>query len=163
MIALLLACTGGADTAAEAGPFFDGTPSITELQWGCEVEASQWRFAITTAHWTGGGRIYMAREPTVIEEHRVRSVGAEPDGSADTLELELDIVADWRDAVGGSSTRWRCDDTDTLTFLAAVYTPDGESRADCRVWGADVLLWDSTEAVEGCQTVLEDPDTGSTQ
>jgi hypothetical protein len=174
VIALLLGCTGGLDSGAQDGPFFDGEPTITALTWGCVVEDSEWLFNITTDHWTGGGRIYMTDDLTVIEEHRVRSVGAEADGSADALELSLDVVSDWRDASASSSTRWRCDDLDRLTFLATVFTPDGDSRSDCRVWGADPLLWDDTKdsdtedsdtkEVEGCQTVLEeDSDTGTPQ
>ena len=164
MILLVLACTTEQNASGQEGPFFDGAPRITALTWGCEVEDSEWRFALTTEHWTGGGRLYMTDDLTVTEEHRIRSEGAQPDGSADTLELELDIVADWRDASAGSSTRWRCDDLDRLTFLAVVYTPDGDSRSDCRVWGADPLLWDGTDDVEGCQTVLEDTtDTGATR
>lgn len=162
MILLALACAGSSGPDAGEGPFFDGAPLITDLTWGCLVEDSEWSFAITTEHWTGGGRLYMTADLTVTEEHRIRSVGAQADGSADSLELELDIVADWRDASAGSSTRWRCDDLDRLTFLAVVYTPDGDSRSDCRTWGADPMLWESTDDVEGCQTVLEDTtDTGT--
>lgn len=162
MIAFLLACSGTGRTVAEdAGPFFDGSPLITEVSWGCDVEASEWTFTVLTEHWTGGGRLFIARDVDTIEEHRVRSVGAQADGSADKLSLSLDVVADWRDAVAGSSTQWRCDDLDALSFLVSIFTPDGSQRADCRTWGAAPLLWDDTEQLEGCQSVLEDDDTGS--
>ena len=162
MILALLACSGSSTPAEEQGPFYDGDPEITAVQWGCDLEESVWAFEMTTAQWTGGGRIFMAAEPDLVEEHRIRSTGAAADGSTDSLSLELDIVADWRDAVGGASTRWRCDDEESLTFLATVFTADGSSRGDCRVWGADPALWDETD-IEGCETMLEEPDTGSKQ
>lgn len=163
MLLLLLGCTAAPTSAEDAGPFYDAAPAITALQWSCDVEASEWSFEITTEHWTGGGRVYMARDAATLEEHRVRSVGAAADGSTDSLALELDIVADWRDASSGASTRWRCDEQDALSFLVTVLTPDGSSQADCRVWGADLLLWEAVAQVDGCETILEEPDTGSEQ
>ena len=162
MIVLMLACSSSPHTGTEdAGPFYDGSPLITELSWGCTLEDSEWAFTVLTEHWTGGGRVFMARDVDSIEEHRIRSVGAQADGSADKLSLSLDIVADWRDAVAGASTQWRCDDLASLSFLVTIFTPDGSQRADCRTWGADPLLWDGTDRVEGCQTILEDADTGN--
>ena len=162
MIVLLLACSGSQrDALEETGPFYDASPLITDVSWGCDVEASEWTFSVLTEHWTGGGRTFMARDVDTIEEHRVLSVGAQADGSADKLSLSLDIVADWRDAVDGTSTQWRCDDLASLSFMVTILTPDGSQRADCRAWGADPLLWEGTEEIEGCQTLLEDSDTGS--
>ncbi len=154
---LLLACIPyPAPGDPDASPFYDGEPAIVDIAWSCEVEAAQWLFSVEADHWTGGGKLWMTEDAAFIEEHAIRSAEAPADGSGDRLELSLDIVADWRDAVAGSSTRYRCADQDALTFQLMVSVPDGSARSDCRTWGAEPMLWSETDAVEACDTVLED-------
>lgn len=146
------------DSQAEAALPSD-PPEIQVLSWSCDAAAATWDFQVETRYWTGGGTVWMARDPDRVERHRVPSVSAEADGSADRLELGLDVVADWRYAVSGSSTAWRCAEADRLSFQVAVYTVDGD-RADCRTWGADPALWSRVDDVADCETVLEVEDTG---
>lgn len=137
-----------------------GPPSISALTWSCDSGAATWKFQVDTAGWTGGGALWMAEDATRVERHGLSSVSAASDGSTDRLTTSLSVVADWRYAVEGSSTVWRCAEQEQISFLAVVYTRDGADRADCRTWGANPGLWDTLEDVPDCATVL--PDTGDT-
>lgn len=157
--ALLAACIAPVPGEPAADPLDGPPPAITAVTWACDAESSRWDFSIVADAWTGGGRIWLARGD-VYEEHRIRSVEAKANGSQDTLELELSIVADWRDASSGSSTRWRCTDEPSLTFQAAVFEVTGEETVDCRTWGAAPELWADLSDVQECGTQLEITDTG---
>ncbi|MFT4974482.1 MAG: hypothetical protein ACI8S6_000365 [Myxococcota bacterium] len=156
----LVGCLGAAPGSLPPDPLDGPDPSITGVRWSCDVEQALWRFTIEADAWTGGGLIWIARDATLYEEHLIRSVSAEADGSADELALELSIVADWRDASAGSSTRWRCSEEATLSFQAAIFETTGEQQTDCRRWGIAPALWDDIEAVEACAVPLEILDTG---
>lgn len=144
--------------AAEAGR---PDPLITSVTLSCDAADAAWSLEVLADAWTGGGNLWMARDTSRVERHRVPSVAAEADGSGDRLSLGLTVVADWRYQVSGSSTAWRCADAEELSFLVAIYTTDGDGRADCRTWGRDPTLWERTEDVTACDTVLEQEDTGS--
>ena len=160
MILLLAACITNAPGSVAPDPLDGDDPRITEVSWACVVEDSAWYFTVSADAWTGGGRIFLARDAGRYEEHRIRSTSAAADGSADTLELSLAIVADWRDASSGTSTGWRCDDEGALSFQATVFETTGESLTDCRTWGAQPDLWSSIEPVADCDTELTISDTG---
>ena len=143
-------------SVAESG----GPPEITALDWGCDVDAEQWSFTVDTTWWTGDGRVWMSRGGDPSERHGLGSTRAASDGSTDHLVLTLGIVADWRDAVSGSTTRFRCDDADKLSYLVLVYTRDGGDVGDCRRWGDDV--WSEVDGAPGCDSVLEsETDSGT--
>ena len=158
LAAALAGCVpqGGTSPAADSSDFYDQAPAITELTWTCDAAAASWSFQVNTTGWTGGGALWIAERGDRVERHGMSSVSAAADGSTDHLSLTLGSVADWRYAVEGSSTAWRCADQPALSFEIAVYTRDGSARADCRTWGADPSLWDRLDEVPDCATVLED-------
>ena len=132
--ALLAACTTPSNPANE-GPFFDDPATIASIAFGCDEKAATWTLVVDTEHWTAGGRLYMGMNATDVESHRVYSASAAADGSTDHLELELGIVADFRDVQLGSTSAWLCADQPYLSYLVSVQLADGSDRADCRTWG----------------------------
>jgi len=103
-------------------------PLIASFELTCDVDEGRWRLEVESLSWTGGGRLYWSPDLAYVERHWVRSVSAEPDGSADRLVLDLHIVGDWREASPGSSTAIRCAQNPDLVFV--LYDYEGES-ADC--------------------------------
>jgi hypothetical protein len=165
-LALLLAtgCVGHERFAgAEGEPLHSDPPSISEIRWDCSSSDATWTFEVDTVNWTANGNLWLAQSDDYVEKHAIRSVSAAHDGSWDELSLELDIVADWRDASSGSSTAFFCNEpvTQSLSFRVVVYTPGSEAEADCRSWGQDPELFDSVEGVSGCELLWEEPDTDS--
>ena len=155
------ACVPADLPPAEAGPFYEGTPAITALTWGCDPDESLWSFALKTEHWTGGGNIWLTRDHTRVESHRIYSDEAAANGAWDKLLLELDVATSWDEASAGSSTGWRCVEEEDLSYLLVVYGPRGQNVADCRLWGADAAGFAEDTGVPACETWLETEDTGS--
>jgi hypothetical protein len=149
VIALVAACAAPRNLAS-SGPFHDEPATIASVAFGCDDEG--WRLVVDTEHWTYGGRLYMGSESASIESHRVYSTSAAADGSSDHLELELGIVADFRDAQPGSTSAWLCSDAPELSYLVTVLLADGSDRADCRTWGVDPAIFE-----EPCEVVIETP------
>ena len=108
---------------------------------------------MSTERWTGGGTMWMSIDGTYVEAHEVLSVEAEGDGSADRLELKLSFVADFQDASPGSSTAFNCG-TPGLQGLVVIYGRDGESVADCRVFGDSPTAWE-TWAIGACSDAVD--------
>ena len=136
---LLLACSLAHDDSGEI-EVPDDPPVIATASVECDPDDAKWRVDLTTEHWTGGGRLWFSTDGDYVEDHRIDSVEAEGDGSADRLELDLSIVADWTDASGGSSTVFNCGVPELTGFLA-VYDRDGTTVADCRVLGDAPERW----------------------
>jgi len=152
----LLACSTAPDfDAVGPGPFHEGEPSITSVEWGCELDDMEWTFEVETEQWTGAGWIRMAKSAAYSELHRLPSVEAAGDGSTDRLRLTLNVAQDWRAATSGRSTAWRCRDEGVLTYMITVYSTDGEAVTDCRTWGADTSMWTRITGAHDCQTQLE--------
>lgn len=161
MIALFyLGCISPVATTLPPDPLSGADPVISSVSWTCDPKRSLWTLRIVTEAWTGGGLAWMARDADRYEEHRIRSVEAASDGSTDALELELDVVADWRDASPGSSTGWHCSDQPQLTFQVAVFEITGSEQTDCLRWGATPDLWDAFVDVNRCDNLWDPPDTG---
>ena len=159
----LLACLADAELQpAEPGPLFDQAPIIQDIEWKCDPIESEWSFEIRTEYWTGGGWVWMGKSSTNAEAHRIKSVEAAGDGSADRLVLRLGVEADWRDASRGSSTRWLCSDVPKLTFLTTVYDARATEVKDCRAWGLDTSLWSRIESAHDCDKILELPESSDT-
>lgn len=160
----LLACALGPHAEPDAvAEVSDEAPAITAVTWACDVDAATWTFGATTARWTGGGRVWMTRGGDPAEAHGLSSTVAAADGSADTLALTLSVVADWRYASSGSSTRFRCDQEPDLSFMVTIYAPSTGDVADCRTWGAEPGVWASVDGAYPCETELALPsDTGDT-
>lgn len=137
-------------------------PEIEEVSVSCSVEDAAWSIAVDTVGWTGGGRLWMALAAASAERHVLPSVSAASDGSTDRLRLDLGVVADWRSAEPGSTTRWRCAQEAELSFLLTVLSSDGAETADCRFWGADLDLWSEVSGAPACDRPLQGDDTGDT-
>ena len=144
--------------------FHEGTPIITDLSSDCENEDALWTFVVQTDAWTGGGKLWMGDDESTVEAHKIYSAKAASDGSSDKLKLELEIVADWRDATNGSSTGWQCDESEELSYLLVVYESTGNEVTDCRYWGSQTDLWEaeSLENVPTCDTLFEEEPSGDT-
>ena len=149
----------------EVVPFHAETPQIEALSVECDSIDGEWIFRIQTTGWTGGGRLYMARDATTVEQHKIGSTEASASGQWDCLIEELDVSEDWTLAQSGSSTRWLCSDETSLSFLVQVDDARAEDVADCATWGADPSLWSEVDGVEDCEEILqptgETTDTGS--
>lgn len=155
---VLLACSIKTHSVADSvAPVSDDPPQITAITWSCDIDAASWAFDVSTARWTGGGRVWLSQGGDPTEYHSAPSVRAAADGSTDALSLDLDVVADWRYASSGSSTRFRCDQEALLSFMVTVYTADGSEVADCRTWGASPEIWATIDGAHPCETALEIP------
>jgi hypothetical protein len=153
----LVACAEPTGPGLEKdAPFHDGVPVITALTWSCDADSAKWDLAVETEGWTGGGRLWIARDADDADKHDVYSDKADADGAWDCLSLDLDVVADWRDAQSGQSTAFPCSDQDALSYLFVAYTPDASETADCRAWGADGSLWGEVGGSDPCETALGD-------
>lgn len=141
---------GGGDTAVDPS---DTPPTITEATVDCDTREGRWTFAVTTDAWTGNGQVLLTSDGAYVEKHTVYSVSAAPDGTADQLELTLDVVPDWRDVVLGSSTIFNCGDT-SLTGIVRVFTRDGSRASDCRVFGVSPERWAGWDVGVTCDTLL---------
>jgi hypothetical protein len=150
---------------ADGEPLYSEPPSIESISWGCSASEASWSVEVSTLEWTANGDLWMAKATDYVEQHDLRSVSAAHDGSWDQLELELDIVSDWRDASPGSSTAFLCDDATVaeISFRLVVYTPGSEESSDCRSWGALPTLFDTIEGVPACELIWDEPDTGVTR
>ena len=122
-----------------------GEPEIAAIEWSCDTEDASWLYAVETVNWAESATVAIAIDATYVELHDLRSKSAAEDGTSDALDVELSIVADWRDADSGSSTAFTCNNAnlEALTGRLFVYRlPDGE-LADCRNFGAE------TDALDG--------------
>jgi len=153
-----LSCVPDGLAPSETGPFQTGMPTITSLAWDCSVEDAAWIFEVETEAWTGGGRLWMTKDGSRLEEHRIYSDEADADGAWDRLSLELDVATSWQEASSGSSTAWRCAEADSLSYLLVVLGPQGDTEADCRIWGADVTLFAAEESLPACEALLSEAD-----
>lgn len=162
MIPMMLLLLGGGCVPSPApgsppvDPLDGPAPRLVSVALACDVDTATWTATLEADAWTGGGVLYMGLDADTLEEHRMRSVEASAEGDADLLEMTLSIVADWRDAAPGGSTRWRCADEPDLSFQAAIYEVRGEELVDCRFWGADPTLWQASgDGISDCAQPLE--------
>ena len=153
MFLLLASCLAPLEPTALPPNFDYIVPQIEWIDWNCSQDDSIWTFAILTDGWTGNGNIWIS-SGDFTEKHRIYSTEATRDGSEDLLELELEISADWQNAQAGKSTRWRCRDQDSLSFMAIVYHPEDFSQSDCRYWGNNE--WTDLEGAPDCDQPLEE-------
>ena len=154
MLTLLLACTFYPDPAgAPDAVTYEGPTEIDAVRWGCDGERDVWTVEVDTLGWTSGGSLALSGGVT-FEAHEVLSIGAAPDGSWDTLLLELEVVADPRDVEPGKTTRYLCSERQDLAYRLTVSGPDG-GRADCRVWGNEAD-WNGLAGYAECDVPLEE-------
>ena len=152
---LLLSCAPVNTSDPEVDLFHEQAPRLLALDFDCDSENGVWSFRFRTSGWTGGGRLYISRDGTTVEQHKIQSVEADSDGSWDCLFEELEVSEDWTLAQSGTSTRWLCSDQDELGFLVQVDDPRREYVADCAVWGRNSDLWNSLEEIDECEEFLQ--------
>lgn len=136
-------------------------PALTAVTVTCDAELDRWSFVATADAWTGNGQVLLSADGAYLERHDIYTAGAAGDGSADTLELELTAVADWRDVSPGSTTAFGCDAPD-LAGVLRIYERASKTVADCRAFGESPERWATWEPETACTTVLDTGDTGDT-
>jgi hypothetical protein len=158
-VVLGLGCVQGpAKRSSFESPAQPGVPEITGFAFQCDPDDSEWRFYLRASAWSGGARLWMTRDGSLTELHVLDFYKAAGDGSWDCHELELDIAADQREAVGSSSSRFRCGDLPELSFRVAISDTDDSAWADCLSWGADPSLLDEVPGVPSCEQLLAGAD-----
>ena len=150
MIALIIACLPTLEGTYTPPSFSD--PKITDFAIECVPEEDLWTFTLSTDAWTGNALLWLRDEQGAQEEHPLVSQGAPRDGSSDTLEIELTIVGDWRDAKRGKSTRWLCEEQAELSMIVEVYHPKTHSPTDCLTTGPQ---WPEESLPAECDQVWE--------
>ena len=146
------ACTAPSGEDSAAAPT-DAAPKITAAAAQCDPTRAEWTFSATTDAWTGNGQVLLTTDGAYLERHTLFSTSAAPDGTADTLELSLDVVPDWRDVVLGASTLFNCSEAG-LTGILRVWTRDGSAESDCRAFGDSPERWATWDLGVSCATAL---------
>lgn len=139
----------------EHDPLSTTSPTITSTTVECDVDTAEWTITVGTDAWTGNGTLYLSADGAYIEQHTLPSTSAPADGSADTLERNLSIVATWRDAVANSSTAFGCATPD-LAGIANVTSRDGSAVTDCVAFGVEPERWWRWNPDVACETVLSE-------
>jgi hypothetical protein len=147
-----VACVNHADDAVDTS-LSAAAPTIVTASAECDTEKATWTFAVTTDAWTGNGQVVLSTDGDYVEKHTMYSSSAAADGSADSLELSLSVVPDWRDVTLGASTVFNCGEAG-LTGILRVWTRDGDDEADCRAFGDAPERWDTWDAGVRCENVL---------
>lgn len=133
-------------------------PVITAATVECDPTRARWAFTVDTTGWTGNGQVLLSADGDYVERHALDSVSAAADGTTDHLDLDLDVVSDWRDVNEGSTTVFNCATPDLLGVIR-VYDRTGDAVADCRVFGEQTDRWAAWEPDTACAFVLTE-DTG---
>jgi hypothetical protein len=140
--ALMAACRPPPGQATEPMPApFSPPPAIAEFSLGCDADDGRWEVRILTDAWSGGAVSHWTLDGSYIEKHTISSVQILLDGSEDTLELNLSIVADWRLA-SGSNTIFHC--ADDVNVVVVLNDLEGK-RSDCRVLGPETGLFGAND------------------
>jgi hypothetical protein len=151
---LLLACATPDPDPVPDDTTTPAVPAITAAAAACDVDDAQWAFSAQADAWTGNGEVVLSDDGDYVEHHPMYSTTAASDGSSDTLALTLTIVADWRDAVAGTSTAFNCDAP--LAGVLRIYTRDGADVADCRAFGEEPSRWQNWDPDVACEAVIEE-------
>ncbi len=111
---------------------------MVDFELTCDRDAERWVFTAQTDAWTAGIAWWWTADGEWIEAHLARSVEAAPDGTADEVRAELDIVSSRQDVSSGSSTAFVC--ADELSAVFEVRALDNETVTDCFIWGSEPQL-----------------------
>ena len=154
MILLFFSCLTSLPSTDLPPNFEFSDPEIRIIEWECNLDESTWTFSVETNGWTGNGHVWISKDGEINEKHILYSTGAERDGSADYLNLSLNIVPTWQDAKPNTTTQFRCSDIEELSFLVRVLHPEYTEQSDCRYWGA--YVWNEVSSGPECNTALEE-------
>lgn len=154
MLLLLLACTSAPLPPADS--FYSGETRLGMVTPRCDADRDTRSLSVVTEGWTAGGLWSMTTDSHRVEAHTLISTAADPSGAWDELVLELDIVADPRDVVPGSSTAFLCDSATEQALSARLVIYDAQTRevVDCRLWGR-IIDWNAVAGYSDCDQVLE--------
>ena len=152
MMFVLLACTTAAELPATDTGSAAPVPALTAATQSCDIDDAEWHFTAEADAWTGNGQVILSADGLYVEAHGLRSKTADGAGAWDQLSLDLNIVADWRDASPGSSTAFNCA-TPGLAGILRIFALDGQTEADCRAFGE--ASWEQWNAGFSCEIPLE--------
>lgn len=144
---LTVGCAPIAPTPAGEPPTLS-TPRIVEASLTCDADDAAWTLEVLADAWTGGGVSVWTVDGVYVEVHKVLSVVAAADGSADELLLELGIVEDWREAASGATTNFSCPTDPNVVFVLDDVHGD---PVDCRAWGPDPSVWEQVADISACE------------
>lgn len=148
----LVACLPARVPVVDTGPGPEA-PTVTAAEVTCNATDEEWTFSVDASAWTGGGDLWMSTDGVYVETDELTSTAAAADGTSDHLELDLDIVPDWRQVSKGSSTFFNCG-TPGLEGVFVVYERDGSTVAGCRRFG-DTDSWASWGIGYACADSVE--------
>lgn len=151
---LVVACAPDPTDARATSDIALAAPNITDASVACDADDAEWIFRADADAWTGNGQVVLSADGDYVERHTLYSTAAAADGSSDSLQLTLDVEADWRDVSSGSSTLFNCGAAE-LGGILRIYTRDGSEQADCRVFGASPGRWTAWDLGVTCQRLLE--------
>ncbi len=134
-LSLLSACTENTVLDTGRWQLEYGNPTIDDIVVQCRQGNTRWQIDVTTTGWTGNGLLWLT-DGQRYERHSLYSVSAAPDGSADQVRIQLDIVSDWRDAQSGRSTGFSCTEGTVPSVFVAIRHPQTLGITDC----ADVFF-----------------------
>ncbi len=124
-------------------------PTIASMAFGCDTDAGRWTLELRATAWSGGADSYWTVDGAYVEQHPIDAVAYAEDGSGETLELSMGIVADWRTA-GPALTAFECaEPVDVLVVLSDL---DGVA-ADCRSLGPDPARWAAIDDTPDCDRI----------
>jgi hypothetical protein len=152
---LLISCAPANTGGSNVDLFHPEDPVLQAAEGACNSIDGLWTFRIQTRGWTGGARLYIARDSSSVEQHSLHSVEAAADGSWDCLIEELEVEEDWTLAQSGSSSQWLCSDEPFLSFMVQVDNPQGDAVADCAAWGSQPELWSEVDGLAPCTEFLQ--------
>lgn len=149
-LALLVPACAGPSVVGPYAPadLPDEPPDIVEATLTCDAEDGRWKLVVTTDAWSGGGITFWTTDGVYVETHRIQSVKAAADASADELLLELNVVADWRMAAPGARTAFTCASRPDVVFW--LFDQEGKRAGPCRSWGPDPAIWEQVSGVQPC-------------
>lgn len=124
----------------------DRVPALVALERVCDGEEETWTVSAEADGWSGGLATFWSVDGVYVESHRIPVVASAPDGTADTLWRELEIVHDWREADDDRATVFLCSQDVVTRFV--LQQLDGQ-QADCRTEG-DPSVLDGVEGVPSC-------------
>jgi hypothetical protein len=140
-VAALVALVGPLGAGCPApGPFGEANeppeplevPAIASFSATCDVDAAMWTVTAELTSWSGGAVTDWSGDLVYIERHAVLAVASAPDGTGETLLLELPIVGDWRMQAANQSTIFTCADAPSIAFALLAL---GGGVVECRTIG----------------------------
>lgn len=135
--------------------FSSEDPLLTGLAVTCDQTAGRWTVDLRADAWIGTARLWMATQPTGIEQHDLSVKRSAPDASWDCFDTTISLASDFGDP--GSGTRNRCADHTDVHILLAISDASSQRWTDCVTWGPQgAQPWADESSIPACDNVLTD-------